>query len=114
MMQSEIKADLKNSNNLHLQCEGGSNLRNESIVNFVITKPEPRFFDFIITKTNRHNAEYLSNQMHNVLEKYGPEKFLVIIGDKAANMRGAFRLLTEKFNNIVPLGYCSPTAFSME
>ena len=103
-VQSEIKEELHNSKNLHLQCDGWSNIRNESIINFVVTTPEPRFVDFIITKENRHDAQYLSEQMKIVMEKYDTEKFFVVIGDNAANMRAAFRVLSETFQHIVPLG----------
>ena len=74
-LQTEIKEELASCKNLHLQCDGWSNLRNESIIDFVVTTPEPRFVDFIITEENRHDAEYLSQQMKKIMEKYGPEIF---------------------------------------
>jgi hypothetical protein len=45
----------------------------------VISKPEPVFVDFKMTKTERHNAEYLAETIVSVIEKYGPDKFLLIM-----------------------------------
>lgn len=103
-LQAEIKEELSNSNNLHLQCDGWSNLRNESIIDFVVTTPVPRFVDFLITGENRHDAAYLSQEMKKIIEKYGAEKFLVVIGDNASNMRAAFRSLQKIYDHIIPLG----------
>jgi len=103
-MQGEVKDQLEQSKNLHLQCDGWSNLKNESIINFVISKPEPLFVDFIMSKENRHSATYLAEEMEKFMMKHDPKKFLVIIGDNAANMRAAFKILKEKYPSIVPLG----------
>lgn len=103
-MEGNINKQLEEAKNLHLQCDGWSNLRNESIINFIISKPEPIFVKFEMTKSNSHTAEYLSQLIINVMEKHGPEKFLVVIGDNAANMKAAFNLVVEKFPHVVPLG----------
>lgn len=102
--QAEVTSLLEESKNLHLQCDGWSNLKNESIINFVVSKPEPLFVDFVMTKDNRHNATYLSELIISVIEKHGPQKFFVIIGDNAANMQAAFNIVREKYPSIVSLG----------
>lgn len=103
-MQTEVSKQLQDSKDLHLQCDGWSNLNNESIINFVVSKPDPLFVDFVMTKDNRHNARYLAELIEKILIKYGPEKFLVIIADNAANMKAALNIVKEKYPNIVPLG----------
>lgn len=103
-MQSNINKQLEEAKILHLQCDGWSNLKNESIINFIISKPEPFFVEFVMTKSNSHNAEYLAQLIINVMEKHGSEKFLVIIGDNAANMKAALTLVKVKYPHIVPLG----------
>lgn len=103
-MQNDITSQLKDSKTLHLQCDGWSNIRNESIINIVISKPEPLFVEFISTKEKRHNAPYLADLIIKTIEKYGPEKFLVVIGDNAANMQSALNIVKEKFPKIIPLG----------
>lgn len=103
-MQTDLKEQLTSAKHLHLQCDGWSNIRNESIINFVISKPEPVFIDFLVTRENKHDAPYLSKQMELVMTKHGVEKFFVVIGDNARNMRAAFNLLKEKYPHVVPAG----------
>lgn len=47
-----VDEQLKNSNVLHLQCDGWSNIRNESIINFVITQPNP-FFQLTLSQPRK-------------------------------------------------------------
>lgn len=103
-MQNEVTSQINEAKHLHLQCDGWSNIRNESIVNFIVSKPEPLFVEFIQTKEHRHNAAYIAELIIKVIKKYGPEKFLVIIGDNASNMRAALALVKEKHPSIIPLG----------
>lgn len=102
-MQADINKQLQDTKNLCLQCDGWSNLRNESI-NFVVSKPEPYFVDFKMTQAERHNAEYLAEIIGNILKKYDPSKFLVVIADNAANMKAPLTLLKAKYPHIVPVG----------
>lgn len=109
LLKHELESDLQNSDNLNLQCDGWSNIRNEGIINFIITKPEPIFLDFINTSTHRHTAEYLANKLSEVIEKYGPEKFFCVIGDNAVNMQKSFKYVQEKYDHIIPLGCLAHT-----
>lgn len=103
-METSLENKLKNSSNMHLQCDGWSNIRNEAIINFIITTPEPVFVKYLDTKTNRHTAEYICQEIIKVLEKYGPFKFLCLIGDNAANIQKAFSLVIEKYPHLISLG----------
>lgn len=108
---SKVNSDLcdaiANAPNLNLQCDGWSNIRNEAIINFVISKPQPLFVEFLETKTNNHSAEFIAGEMAKVIDKYGAEKFFVAIGDNENTMQAALRLLQMKFPWIVPLGCIS-------
>lgn len=106
-MQCEVKRQISESKHLHLQCDGWSNIKNESIINFVISKPQPLFVDFVMSKENKHDASYMAEQIEKVMKDHGLEKFFVIIGDNAANMKAAFTLINEKYPNIVTLGCLS-------
>lgn len=89
---------------LHLQCDGWSNVRNESIINFVVSQPKPYFVDFVDTEANRYTGEYLGGQIEKVIEKYGPEKFFSCIGDNAANEQAGLRIGTAKYPHIQVFG----------
>lgn len=103
-VKKSLEENLKNAINMHLQCDGWSNIRNEAIINFVITTPEPVFVKFLDTKDNRHTAEYLCGEILNVLKKHGAEKFLCLIGDNAPNIQKAFSLVVQQFPHLIALG----------
>lgn len=106
-MQNEVTKKLSESSNLHFQCDGWSNCRNESIINCIISVPDPLFVKFIETKENSHDATYLCNQMAEVMESMEPKNFFAAIGDNAVNMQAALNLLKVKYPHIEPLG-CIP------
>lgn len=108
-MLVKITSKIESSKNLSLQCDGWTNIRNEPIINFVITTPEPLFHSFLSTKENRHTGEYMAEQIDNLISKYNPEKFFVVIGDNAANMQKAFALIHAKYPHIITLGCMAHT-----
>lgn len=103
-MKSLLVESLSDAKNLNLQMDGWSNCRNDSIINFIITQPDPIFVEFIDTKANRHTAEYLANEVIKVIENFDAEKFLVLIGDHAANVQKALKKVQEKYPHLIVLG----------
>lgn len=54
-------------------------------------------------------SEYLRAEIVQIIEKLGPEKFLVVISDNASNMVKCGRLLNEKYPHIIWLGCMAHT-----
>lgn len=63
-----INKQIEEAKYIHLQCDSWSNLKNESIINFIFSKSVPIFIDFVMTKSNSHNAEYLAQLIINVMD----------------------------------------------
>lgn len=103
-LHNEVELCIASATNLSIQCDGWSNLRNESILNIIITTPKPVFVKFINTKCNRHTSEYISNLLIETIEQYSPTKFLTVVTDNAANMIKAGNLIVEKFPHITAFG----------
>ncbi|KAJ2938743.1 hypothetical protein O0L34_g3356 [Tuta absoluta] len=102
-MLTALNKDLKESDFLHIQCDGWSNIRNEGIINFLISKPDIVFIKSLSTDENRHTSEYLAAEIEKVIKTYGENKFLVIIGDNARNLQKAFEQLKRKYPWLVQL-----------
>ena len=66
---------------LSLQCDGWSNRRNEAIINFMITTPEPVFYKTLETKLARHSSDYFFEEMKRIILKIGVGKFEAVITD---------------------------------
>jgi hypothetical protein len=108
-MHKELTKDFEAQNFLHLQCGGWSNVRNAGIINFLISKPEPAFVKSLDTTTHRHTGEYLANEILNVMSQYGPNKFVVLVGDNAKNVQKAFRIVKTVHSQVVNINCASHT-----
>ncbi|XP_031327746.1 uncharacterized protein LOC116167597 [Photinus pyralis] len=112
-VQIHVEETLNISENLALQCDGWSNLRNESVINVIITTPRPLFVKSVLSGTASHTATYLEGIMLEIIEKYGSHKFSAIVTDNAANMRKAARNIQEKYPHIVSYGCMAHTLHLM-
>lgn len=101
--KEEVQKKLESSNTeiFHLQLDGWSNLRNESLINFVISTPEPLFVKFLETGAERHTAEYLQAQIEVVLEQFGVQRFGTIIADNASNIQKALDNIQKKYPHLI-------------
>ncbi|KAJ8969493.1 hypothetical protein NQ314_001718 [Rhamnusium bicolor] len=108
-VQVQVEEKLRQSENLSLQCDGWSNLRNESVINFIITTPDPLFVKTVLTKTERHTGDYLESIITDVLEAYGPEKFMAIVTDNASNMKKGTKQCTAKYPHLISYGCLAHT-----
>lgn len=93
LVHSKVSA----SQSLGLMCDGWTNIRRESVINYVITTPSPVFFKTTPTGAESHTRQFIADEMSKVIEEVGEEKFLGVVTDNAANMKSAWRLLKKKY-----------------
>lgn len=84
--------------------DGWSNIKRDSIVNIVLTMPEPVFFKSISCGAERHTAEYTFEVLAECIEEVGPEKVSALVTDNAANMKAAWQLIKKKYPHILAYG----------
>jgi hypothetical protein len=99
-VEAEVSLKVRESMSIGLQCDGWSNRRNESVINFVLTTPKPVFYKTLASKEEKHTGEYMASQMEEILLEIGPEKFYAIITDNAASMIKARNILHKKYPKI--------------
>ena len=80
--------EITNSQSLALTCDGWSNIRNESIVNFIITTPEPLLFKTLPIKSERHTGKFMAESIMHVIEEATPDplKVLDVVTDNEISM----------------------------
>lgn len=66
-MKKKVSEIVLSARHLHLQCDGWTNIRNNGIMNFVLSTPRPVFFKSVATSENRHTAEYLTDEINKVI-----------------------------------------------
>ena len=85
-------------------CDGWSNRRNQSIVNYIITTPSPVFFKSVPTGAQSHTGQFMAREMSDVIKAVGSSKFVGVVTDNASNMRAAWRILEEEFPHLCCYG----------
>jgi hypothetical protein len=99
-VEALVTTELAKAPVLALQTDAWSNRRNESVVNFVVTTPEPFFFKNLGTKAERHMAEYMAAKMEDVMREIRIEKFGAIVTDNASVMVKATSILEKKIQSL--------------
>lgn len=99
-LHDKVSEKVASADTLALTCDGWSNCRNESIVNFVVTTPEPLFYKSMSTETNRHTGKYMAEVMRSVLDEIGPDRFLGVVTDNASNMKKAWEELKKLYPHL--------------
>ncbi|CAG8672940.1 6459_t:CDS:2, partial [Ambispora gerdemannii] len=81
--RNNLNEMLENANNITLISDGWSNIRGESVLNFILCLPQPIFYDAHYTGAESHTAEFIYGKLKSVIEDIEPSKFAVIITDNA-------------------------------
>ncbi|XP_033222779.1 uncharacterized protein LOC117176634 [Belonocnema kinseyi] len=77
---------IEKSTAIGVHCDGRSNRRNESIVNFVVTTPETMLYKTKNTKAELHTGEYMAQLILEVINEVGAEKVLIVVTDAARHI----------------------------
>lgn len=86
-----MAAVLQNSaKQITLVSNGWTNLRGESLINYVaVTREHAIFLKSIPTQEQRHTANYILSKLRKVIEEINYENIVVITTDNTSNMKGA-------------------------
>ena len=90
-----------------LICDGWSNTRNEAIINFIVSMPQPVFWKSFHSELESHTGEYICKEVKQVIEEVKAQCGKVVIGfvtDNASNMKKAWTLLQEEYPETVCYG----------
>ena len=94
----------KNALAICLISDGWSNVRGDSVINFVLTTPRPIFHKSIIATGVSHTGDFIGEQLCNVIEQVGSEKICAIITDNAHNMKSAWKYVEQRYPHIFSIG----------
>uniref|UniRef100_A0A6P7G723 Uncharacterized protein LOC114338410 isoform X2 n=2 Tax=Diabrotica virgifera virgifera TaxID=50390 RepID=A0A6P7G723_DIAVI len=98
-VKAMVSENIAGAHSVGLMVDGWSNIRNEAVLNFVVTTPKPFLFKIMPTGTAPHTAEYMAKTLGAVIREIGPRKVFGIVTDNAANMKAAWALIENDFDN---------------
>lgn len=100
-----IRMQVQSAEAIVLATDAWSNLRNESVSNFVLYCPQPVFFSAVVNTEPIKNATYVASQIKAVIDDAGIQSKLVgVISDNAAVMKAAFNQLAPQLPGVVFVG----------
>ncbi|KAL7637417.1 UNVERIFIED_CONTAM: hypothetical protein RMT77_012145 [Armadillidium vulgare] len=67
---------LKLTTSVAILCDGWTNIRNEAIINFVISTPKPIFWKSLPSGSKSHTAKYMCEEISKVIEEIGSRKVI--------------------------------------
>ncbi|CAG8794482.1 12809_t:CDS:1, partial [Gigaspora rosea] len=82
---------------LCLVTDSWSNIRKDSLINFMITTSKPLFYKSVHTKEDQHTAQNIAEGIDKVIQELGVDKFVAVITDNAPNMKAAWHILKNKY-----------------
>ncbi|CAG8722094.1 39957_t:CDS:2 [Gigaspora margarita] len=82
---------------LYLVTDGWSNIRKDSIINFMITTPKPLFYKSVHTKEDQYTAQNIAEGIDKVMQELGINKFVAVITDNTPNMKAAWHILKNQY-----------------
>ena len=103
-VKAECNEQILQANSLTMISDGWSNINRESVQNFIICTPKPLFFDAIYSGEESHTAKWIADKIIEQMNNVGIDKFSAVITDTASVMKAAWRIIEDKYPNIICLG----------
>ena len=103
----ETVATIDASDSVELMCDGWSNIRNDSITNFVVSQPKRISWKSFHTNLQSHTRGYIATKILKVIEEIESECGKMVFGVvtyNACNVKKAWRLIEEKYPTIICYG----------
>ncbi|XP_046600001.1 uncharacterized protein LOC124295157 [Neodiprion lecontei] len=96
-VKGQVDEKIISARTVGMQCDSWSNIRNECIMNFIVTTPTPVFFKTLTTSSASKSAINCSRKMMEVIEAIGPQKIMGICTDNEPVMRCTWEILDEQY-----------------
>ena len=98
----------KSPRQVTLVSDAWTNLRGESIINYVaVTRKHAIFVKSTPSGGERHNAQYIADGVEQIVKELGEDNIVCFTADNARNMKAAQALLGQRFPKVLMLGCAS-------
>ncbi|CAG8777429.1 26615_t:CDS:2 [Gigaspora margarita] len=93
---------------ISLSTDGWSTQHNEPIINYITLMTHgPIFFKSVATETHFHIAEYIAEEIQEVILEFKENFVVLVVTDNATNMHVAWNILHAKFPSILFYESCN-------
>lgn len=106
-IKSETDCLINNAKTVCIQCDGWSNMRQEGIYNFVVTTPQPVFYDTIATGHVTQDAAFVAQKLMKRIDDIGINKVIGICTDNARTMKASWNIIKANYGDEITCYGCA-------
>ena len=102
---TEMNLKIKNETNLTIGLDGWTSPRGQSLYAFIIITKDRKEYLHSVQNLSKHShtGRFLADKIIEVIEEVGAERVAGIVSDNASTMVLAKRLVSERFEHIMPI-----------
>ncbi|XP_014208329.1 uncharacterized protein LOC106639307 [Copidosoma floridanum] len=102
-----VDQKVRDAISIGLQCSYRTNSKNESIIHFVLTTPDPVLYRSISISNNEEDAQLYMEKISEVIEEVGPERVLGVCLDSVSTCENLWDLMQQKYEEYnISFYYC--------
>ena len=101
----KIKQIIEKADCVAIISDGWLNVRGQGIINYIISTPQPVFFNSRGTRDNRHTGLHIADELRAV-------KVFALVNDNVANIMAAWSKVEGSYPHITPIG-CAAHALNL-
>jgi hypothetical protein len=95
-----MKLKIASADNISIATDSWTDINGVPLIDIILLTPEPIFYKAIDSRDHSHTSDYLSNILCESIEEIGFQKVNALVSDNAANMKGAWTLIKNKYPNM--------------
>lgn len=94
-----VDSKVAKASSLCLQVDTWTNVKSEAVMNFLLSTPEPVYFDSIDVGTNHENSQFIHDEIKKIIDAIDVRKLIAVISDNVSANRAAWNLLDQTYRN---------------
>jgi len=102
-IMTETHQKINEAASLAIMTDSWTNIKGESIVNFMISTPKPMFLKSL-KRENKETGEFIAFHLKEIINEVGKNKVILLVTDNASNMKAAWKIIKQKFPHIITIG----------
>lgn len=84
MKKKVVEDKVQKAGSLTLQVDAWTNLKKEAIMNFVLTTPQPVYYDSTNIGTNHENAQFIHDKIKKIIDELEVRKLVAVVTDNVS------------------------------
>ena len=103
-VKSKMAVEIASAKYVSITTDAWTDINGQPVINVIVLTPKPIFLKAVYSKSNSHNAEYLTEITAAAIREIGAEKVVAVVTDNAAPNKLAWNNLEKTFRGLICIG----------